>query len=273
MKRFKLLFVFALFSSLVVSMTSCLSNDDNSSSTGYAIMQVSSTLGSIVLKTGDLTIYPSSTSLSTVETNYSFKATSGMAFVYYSYDINSTENKNYKTTKVLYVDLLAAYSLDNTVEEPQTKGASNDSTSTASIIGLNSPNGNAYGYYTYTDGTSTYLVTGINYFLTESTADTHYFTLVYYPKDTESGDNTLNVYLHHRSTDTTGVYLSSSAVDYVPSFYYKSFNITQILADFAEKSGTTAPAKIVIHTTENQETGSLTDSNDNTYSLEYKTVS
>ena len=186
-------------------------------------------------------------------------------------DTSSTENKNYETTKILYVELTAAFSLTATVEEPTVKGASNDSTATAAIHNLSSPNGNTYGYYLYNDGYSTYLITGINYYFAESTVNAHYFTLVYYPNNTNSGDTSLNLYLRHRSKDTTGSYMSYSYAGYLPQIYYKAFDLTQILKDFAEKSQTAAPSKIIVHTDENQETGSVTNADSNTYELEYKT--
>jgi hypothetical protein len=272
MKRIKLLLISALLTTFMVfTMTSCLNSDDGNTSTSVGIVQVSSSMGSTVFKFGEYTLVPSSTSLSSVESNYNFHATSGMAFIQYTYDTSTTENKNYETTKILYVDVTAAFSMTATVEEPTAKGASNDSTATAAIHNLASPNGNTYGYYLYNDGYSTYLITGINYYLTETTANAHYFTLVYYPNNTDSGDTTLNLYLRHRSSDTTGSYLSYTIANYVPSYYYKAFDLTQILLDFADKSQTAAPTKIIVHTDENQETGSITNADSNTYELEYKT--
>lgn len=270
MKKLRLIFLVSCLLSMTFSLTSCLNNNgDDSSTTGYAIARISSSFGSTAFVSGGYTLSPSATSLATVESTYGFSSTSGMAFLYYTYDLNSDANKNYATTKVIYIELLAAYSLENTVESVQTVGAANDSTATASVVALQSPYDESANLYLDTSSSSTYLLTGINYYMTGSLANTHYFTLVYYPNKTEAGDDTMVLYLRHNSKDTSAGYTSSSFVRTVPSYYYKSFNITQFIQEFTTKAGG-KPSKIVVHINQSNLSGSLSDASDESYSVTLK---
>lgn len=261
----------AILSVFTFSMTSCISSEDQTSS-NYGIYYTASQMGTLTYVSGDYTIYPSSTSLATVESSYKYKPKTGMSFIYYNYDPNSSSNANYSTTKKLYVDLVAAFDLNSTAETVGTKGDANDSIATAAIVGLQSPNGSSNGFFLDVDNGNTYLLTAVKYYTTLASStlpldNGHYMTLVYYPQETASGDVVMNLYLRHRSTDTKGSYLSSSFAGYVPSYYYKSFDITNFLGEYTNKSGNAMPQQIVIHTMENQESGILTDAANSKYTL------
>jgi hypothetical protein len=240
MKKFKL-FAFALLATLSLGMTSCLS-DSSSTSTGGMIAEVYNATGTTFFVSGSTKIYPTSTSLSSVESTYSFNATSGMAYIYYTYDANSEANKNYSTTNILSVDLQYAVSLKGTTVEPTIEGASNDSVATNPIVGLQAMSSSSEDQFAVVN--NRYLVAGVNYYLSKAY---HYFTLVYYPSETKSGDTTLKLYLRHRSLlDTTPLYTSSDLASTYPSYYFKSFDLENVLADFLSTAGAD-PTKITVY--------------------------
>jgi hypothetical protein len=240
MKKIKL-FTFALLATLSLGMTSCLS-DSSSTSTGGMIAEVYNATGTTFFVSGSTKIYPTSTSLSSVESTYNFNATSGTAYIYYTYDANSEANKNSSTTNTLTVDLEYAVSLKGTTVEPSIAGASNDSVATNPIIGLQAMSSNSEDQFTIVN--NRYLVAGVNYYLSKAY---HYFTLVYYPSETKSGDTTLKVYLRHRSLlDTTPSSTSSDLASSYPFYYFKSFDLKNVLTDFQSTAGA-APKNITVY--------------------------
>jgi hypothetical protein len=263
MKKFKLV-ALTLLTTLLFGMTSCL-NDDSSDSQGYQIVEIMNSVGSTYFMAGTTKIIPSSKSLASVQSSNQFNASSGMAFIAYTYNPNDDSNKNYKTTNTLYVELTGAVSLNNSVVST-TRSAANDSVSTNPVVSLSSVSSTTSEdhFYIYDNR---YLITGVNYYFSRPW---HYFTLVYYPEETKSGDSTLNLYLRHRAyNDASPTYVSYEYAGYYPQFYYRTFDLASVFSQFAVKAGRNYPSQITLSVPVSTTDPVGLPANETTYSITY----
>lgn len=239
-----------------ISFTSCLNSDDDSSSQGGGIVTVINSYGSVYFLDGSgVKYYPTSTSLASVESTYSFSTSSKVAYVVFDYD-TTTETASTGYT----VELTYAVSLDSKVEMVQTKGASNDSTTTAPVISLDLMTTSEYLYVI-----NDQLVIGANYYMSKY----HYLTMVYYPNETTESSTEIKLYLRHNSKGDTST--AATSYDYAssyPSIYFKAYNLSNILNDFYDKTGLSS-VKINVETKENDSSIDLTSATTKNYTLTY----
>lgn len=259
MKKMKFI-ALALTLLMGISFTSCLSSDDDSSSsTLYAFVTVHSYMGTAYFTDGNGVIYyPTSASLSSVESTYDFSTSSNTAYIYYTVDETSTSNTSTSKTVVLSY----AISLDAKVEMPEAVGDTNDSTSTAPIISLASMTTSSELYML-----DDQLVIGVNYYMSKL----HYFTLVYYPEETTSSSTEIKLYLRHNSkSDTSTAYTSSTFVNagYSPSLYFKAFDLSDILAYYSDQTGNSS-VTINVETEEDTSSIDLASATTKNYTLTY----
>lgn len=271
MKQMKFL---AIAFTLLMSMafTSCMDSGTDSKPQAVAIAQVmnSSMMGLTYFKVGEITLYPTSSSLATVETTNGFKPSSTqIAYILYEYDLESADNANYETTKKLTVDLKFAISIDAT-SHATTKGASNDSIATAPIIELSKSAVEADKEFAIVG--NSYLTAGINYYLSGSKI--HTFTMICYPEEITADSEDLKLYLRHRSKEAdsfTGGDMSSAKVGgQYPSLFYYAFDINSALTDFKQKTGGKTPNNIIVEADVNVNSAKLSDAEKKTYTVTYK---
>lgn len=261
MKSLKI-YSLVLLTALAFGLSSCLGDSDSDKS-GGGIFEVVNTVGTTYFKVpgGTLKVIPSAASLSSVN----FTATSGMAYITYTYtdDTSSTGSQN--------VTLTNAISLTNPTVMT-TKGAANDSVSTNAIYSLDA--------LSSTSSTSTedriyiydqqYLLAAVNYYAYSFLA--HTFTLVYYTDQTKVGDTTMNLYLRHTSKDSnTELALSSYYATYYPSIYLKSWDIYSFTAAFRAVTGS-YPKTVTVHIPYSESTTDATFT-DKTYSTSFSSSS
>lgn len=268
------LFVFTFLVSIVLFMTSCVSSGNSSSDTYYStVAQMHyDTGGAYYYFTAEgYTLIPSETSLSNVRTKYSFSAKSDMTYIVYTFD--KTANPNYQTTKTLSVELQGAVALIGTTVLT-TRGANNDSTivKTTTMPILNPVSLNSVTSYPFLIANNTYLLLGANYYVTDPYNTYPYFTVVYYPSETKSGDTTLNLYLAFSSTDKGLTYQTSNIGSAFPGLFIKSFNIADVLSNFKNTTGKD-PTTVCLKATVSEEWSmNKSDWTTGTYSADYKSV-
>lgn len=255
MKKMKFV-VLALTLLMGISFTSCLSSDDDSSSQGGGIVTVVDNYGSVYFLDGSgVKYYPTSTSLTSVESTYSFSTSSKVAYVVFNYDSTTGSVSTGYTVELTY-----AISLDSKVEMVQTKGASNDSTATAPVISLGLITTTEYLYVI-----NDQLVIGANYYMSKY----HYLTMVYYPSETTENSTEIKLYLRHNSKgDTSTAATSYNYAGSYPSLYFKAYNLSNILNDFYNKTGLSS-VKINVETEENANSIDLASATTKNYTLTY----
>jgi hypothetical protein len=245
MKHLKLISL-SFLAIVATTLTSCLGNSD-STKTYSGIVEVTSSMGvpTFTELSSSTKIYCTSTSLTTVETNYKFNPTTGLAYIYGTYTEDSS-------TKTVTVDLTYACMLQNQVISTTT-GAANDSTSNAPITNVDSSLSNGFTLLKSTNTSNTYLYTALNYGLNTTglsySYSGHYFTLMYYKDKTNSGDTNLDLYLMHHSNTPSGTSTTTSSVlsSSLPWSYLMSFNITSILTDYRLVSSQSNPTTVTLH--------------------------
>jgi hypothetical protein len=269
MKRLKFL-SFILLSTLVLSLTSCLGNDSSSSGTYAGVFKVYNLNGQTYFASGTYKIIPSTTSLATMESTYGFNITSGLAYIVYSYDSSnqtSSSSTSSSTTTTLNVDLTYAESLNvsNRFTISTTRGSANDSIATQPIIQLNQVDASSSACLSVFD--SHFLLMLPDYMLSNAY---HYFTLVYYPNETKTGDTEMTLYLRHRSNDQGTTYTSINMVGgYFNRLYYKVYDIENFLDEFRAQAGA-LPTKITVSTAISSSLD-VNDATEQKYSTTYST--
>ncbi len=242
----------ALVATITLSLTSCIESEKNTP-VYMGIAEVQNGLAGTYFKTeAGFDIIPSPTSLLAVESQNKFAPSqTKMAYIAYTFDSESPDNVNAETNKRMHVELTFAISLDCKVEST-TQGSSADSVSTAPIVGLNKIGENELSIF---DGASgKYLVTAINYFRNQNT---HNFSLVHY--NAENNDEEIKLYLRHTGTPETGsVAHSVNWALNVPSYYYYTFDLTNLLSGFKGRTGKPS-VKITVEADVNTSTNKLDD--------------
>lgn len=268
MKQVKVL-VLALIVLMGVGFTSCMNSDDNSTSSWMGPVEVfNSAFTGTYFKFGELIIYPTNTSLATVEKQYNFEpSATRMAYIAFEYSTDEGSGNETATNKLQNVVMNYAVSLDETVESVIDKGnAPNDSVATAPIIRMTdvmSATPNENGFYILHNR---YLFTGLAYFVQEKA---HSFTLVNYPNEVVE-EGTVKFYLRHSGTpekETIGQ-TSVNAAGLYPYLYFKSFDIRNYLPTELGKE-----VKIVVVVDQNTVNNKLDDESNTKqkeYTLTYK---
>jgi hypothetical protein len=237
MKSIKFLSL-VLMLSLAVGLTSCLNGNDDSDQTYSGIVEVVSTVGNTYFQTSDGTkIVPTSTSLSSVQTNYKFTATSGLAYIVYSTTASSTSSTG--------VTLTYAVSLQNNTVTA-IKGGENDIAAQLPIISLDPINTTTTNKVVQYNNNTLLLATNIYFSITSNAVPTHTLSLVFYPNEVSGGDDEMHLFLRHQSTDTGASYYSAYYIYNLPYLYFRSYNIASQLSLFESKAGST-PKTITIH--------------------------
>jgi hypothetical protein len=257
MRKLKLMSLL-LVAVTLIGLASCSKDDNDNQETYYGVVKVEDNMGSIFFETQNgIKYYPTAASLLTVQQNYSFSATSGLAYIICT--VTSSDD----AAKTKTMKLAAAISLQNTTVAT-TPGAPNDSTAQQPVVGIDKLNiSGLTPYLLLFDSDDLLLATNYNF----STAG-HTFTLVFYPSQVNSGDTEMNVYLRHRSTDTGTGYNSYNVAMTYPQLYYRAYDIESIVENFTEKAGN-APTKLTLHTYVN-ENGLTLPATETTYSVDYK---
>ncbi len=265
MKRMKT-WMFALIVSMGALLTSCINTDGDYTPTGGGIVEVGSLLGTpFFTDVSGLRIYPTPSSLATVESKLGFKTgQTKVAYVLFTYSQEgneaAAENKQLNNANLQF-----ASSLDRKIETVNIKGAANDSVTTAPVLKLRSvfDAGSASNQLNelYLQN-NRYLMTGIEYlFLRER----HYFSLMYYPEEQEEGKLIFNL-KHTGNAETSDVYSTSYAymlAGYDPSIYFSSFDIMPYL----NLIGNPETVTIEVHAEVNQATNELDKATKKVYTL------
>lgn len=245
-----------------ISFTSCLSSDDNDSSSPISgIFAVNFNLSNVFFTdAAGIKYYPTPTSLATVKSTYGFKTSSKVAYISFTYDSSTGGSAATGYT----VALTYAVSLDTTVETVENKGASNDSTSTAPIASLGTITTSSNLYIV-----NNQLVLGAKYYMEKL----HYFTLVYYPNETTSSSTELKLYLRHNSkgdlsTSYTSYDYAFNSTRVYPPLYFKAFDLSGILSDYLMKTGKSSVV-INLETKESEISLDLTKATTKNYTLTY----
>lgn len=274
MKRFKLLSVLLLIA-LSMGLTSCLnSSSDDSGNTQYGIVEVHDNYGSVYFTTNAGTaIYPSTTSLTTVQTSYGFTATSGLAYIVYT--TNSSSSSTSSTSGTTTVTLSYAVSLSNRNNAVQyAKGSSfdTDSTSVTPVLELATldQSSNSKQMLIYS---SSYLLLGVNYYLSATSSNVltlDNFYMLHYPESSSNTTGNMDIYLRIRpikGTTISNSYTSSSMTNYL-YLYYRAFNISSFLSDFKAVTGK-APTTITLHYYQNSYSGDISSATEKTAKITY----
>lgn len=276
MKQLKFLMIaFTLL--MGFSLTSCLNSNSDSLPQvgGFVKVNDLSFFGTeFVYVDGVTKIYPTVASLSSMEGNMGFKASStNIAFVQGTYDEtvnpNPIENKEFKDVNLSY-----AISLDAKILATE-RGADNDSVNGAPIIDIDnskliSVGGETHKPWFFYDKTT--LMLPINYYLYKAGA--HKFTLIYYPADNNSVDTTLKLYLRHYNADDKSTSANSmNNSGEMPFIYYYAYDLTSIFGSYARATGISEyPSSITIEYVTNPSDLDLTKAETKTIVVERKSI-
>ncbi len=265
MKKFNAM-VAALTLILGLGLTSCMGETNYTPQWGGPI-EVISWMGTTHFKDfGGLQVYPTTSSLESVKSSMKFDPNkTNVAYVVYEYAEEGNENMSV-TGKLNNAQLRYAISLDAGVEYVMTAGASNDSVSTAPIMGLDDVV-TGKGTQPISLIAGRYLFTGVNYLFN---AKQHYFTLVHIVDEQEDGKVKFKL-RHSGIPEANGVYTTSRGAFNVglPYVYYKSFDIQNYLPTASEASQSfTIEVEVDLNTYTNELEGNNTEKK--VYSLVYK---
>lgn len=222
-------------------LSSCLSGGTEYTPQGGGVVEVVNSMGLTSFKDiAGVSVYPTSTSLASVENAYKFETeNTKTAYILYNY-----LEENRQNNKVQDADLRYAVKLDGKVEMVSSKGDANDSVATAAICELTQlvVTDNEDDMFVMNDR---FLLLGLKYFMAEYA---HYFTVVYYPEEAAQSEE-LKLYLRHTgTTEKDGTFRTS--LDYYnsgyPHAYMFTFDLQQILNDWRTKHPEAAQVDIVL---------------------------
>ena len=240
-------FAAAMALCLGLSFTSCLDSDNDSNSSvigGFVKTGGYMGLNFFLTPDGQVSIYPTTASISNLEKN-NFKMTQvNAAFIQGTYDVtlNADVNGTDATTSKQYKEVTITYaaSLDAKVEiaEP---GAKNDSVNHQCIRAIDNSSRGSQNYFSaeynkpwfFYDATT--LVLPINYGL--SGQRVHAFTLVYDPTSSQPGDTTIKLRLcHYNNQDTSSLTESYSIASSHPFAYFYAFDLEDAFNTWSSKT-------------------------------------
>ncbi len=256
MKQFKLI---ALVCTLLAGMTltSCLDDDDNSSSNivyGYVKVMY----GSYFQDAAGNVFYPTSASLSSAIANGFDIYNTNIAYIYGTTELNES-GAGY------VVSLSTAYSIDAPVQIVIDENS--DVTETAPVVSLTYTSGSTdYGTTVSLDWfDSSTLLIPIYWRMTSNSSflSSHTFTLVCYPSEIEEGDTVLTLYLRHDRSNDEGN--EAFGLDWF------AYNLTNVLWYFTENSGNSKPSTVIIKDKENPTYVDLDNdyTTENSYAIAY----
>lgn len=265
MKQLKFLMIaFTLL--MGISLTSCLNSESDPYSYGQGYVKAySSMYGTTYFKIDDITITPTSSSVSSLLAGGIdvSKMVGHVVYISYRWDPAVTEIADPKD--IQGVDLRGALDLNNTTEIVYEKGAANDSVNNATImkLGISESSDVKPSFFDKTT-----LLLPVNYFMNNKV---HYLSLMYYPSEE---DATLKLYLHHnaKGDETSNTTSYQYAQQGYLGFFHKAYDLRRIFSEYERVTGNTEPTTVEIITKENSYTYKLDDSQteEKTYEVVYK---
>ena len=254
-----------------LSLSSCLDNSSSTIRNGSVIAKVNSTMygGTFFSQINGVPIYPTAESVASWESRNDVELSSfngQIAMVYFQWD-SSVTDVNVDDKEITDVDFINMILLDAPAEIVEQKGVSvNDSVANGAIIGLEHDYGGSVGKDEpyFFDATS--IVLPVEYYVGNSnnaTVREHTVRLLYYPEEQEQG-GILKLHLRH---NTNGDEIDGSATSFeyaqngLLGFYYKAFDLRDILTRYRQESGGTGGSvkRIQIEYEQNSYTWTLDD--------------
>lgn len=277
-------FAAAMALCLGLSFTSCLDSDNDSNSRpigGFVKTGGYMGLNFFLTPDGQISIYPTTASISNLEKNNFKMSQINAAFIQGTYDLtvnadatgtNSTTSNQYKEVTITY-----AAPLDAKVEiaEP---GAINDSVNHQCIRAIDNSNRGSQNYFSaeynkpwfFYDATT--LVLPINYGL--SGQKLHAFTLVYDPTSSQPGDTTIKLRLcHYNNQDTSNLNESYGLSSSVPFAYFYAFNLEDAFNTWSSNThNSSRPQTVTIEFVSSENSLDIKDGQTETLVIERKGI-
>lgn len=263
MKQLKFMMV-ALTLLMGLSLTSCLNSDDTSDNTRQGLFRVKGYMGMNYFEdTAGNKLYPTSASLTSVESSSSFKMSStNLAYIQYRMVETEASTKAETTPESYNITLSAAAALDGLTPIMAENTAEMESTvpENAPIVTIGMEN-TAFNVPFLYDKETLFLPIVFRQANNESVVEQHKMRLVCNREEIEAGDTELVLYLRHdRGTD--------EKTD-VMNYAYQGFNITEIVNEFTNITGG-EPAKVTLSVKETGTYATEMPAASTTYSADFK---